>query len=865
MAEIRRGFELNRDGLRATEARSTLVDELVQRFWAAETGADPALAEGVVIAAVGGYGRRQLFPFSDIDLFVCVDKRLEQRAREPIRRTSQSLWDCGMQVSLATRAASECERFDPENAEFGLSLLDLRRVAGDARMFAALRDKSVARMASRSAAAIGAELARLTLARHARYGDTLFHLEPNIKDCPGGLRDANVCQWLRRLHGGEAGGLGEEFAEALRFLAALRCFLHYRHGRDDNTLDWQAQDAAAAARTGLPAASSAGVDAAYWMRVYFRHARTLERCLQRAAEDAGLRLEVALPLRRIRVPAGAGFHIANGRLELEPKTAGGIDPAREPETVLEAFAAMARSGARFTQASEERIEDAIPVLSANLEEGPGLWRRLCAVLTGERAGRALRSMHALGVLELILPEFHGIDALVIRDAYHRYTVDEHTFVLIDTLHGLQAEEAGQNAPKTGEWREKFGAMLAELQNPGLLFLAALLHDTGKGRSGGSHAAESAQLARGVLKRLEMDAYDSALVMQLIEMHLEMSAALRRDIFDAETVRTFAAKVQTHEALRMLALFTYADIAAVHPDALTPWKAENLWRLTMSTANQMDRSVDEERVHAEGGGDGATARISVAGRRGGSREDEKIARMVSLRPQQRAELEGFLEGFPERYVSTRSAETMLQHFDMTLQFAQQPFQLAFQHAQPVSEITLVTADRPRLFAGMAAALAVWGMNVVTADAFANAAGVVVDSFRFTDTFRTLELNADERERFADSVREMVAGQAPLRKLPGGRRRAPKVTVETRIEFDPAASSHSTLLQVVAQDLPGLLRAISATLSDLGYNVEVALVDTEGETAIDVFYLTREGRLLSAAQQQELREALLVAIEDNARGG
>ena len=187
---------------------------------------------------------------------------------------------------------------------------------------------------------------------------------------------------------------------------------------------------------------------------------------------------------------------------------------------------------------------------------------------------------------------------------------------------------------------------------------------------------------------------------------------------------------------------------------------------------------------------------------------------------------------------------------------------------MSEITLVTQDRPRLFAGMAAALAAWGMNVVTADAFANEAGVVVDSFRFTDTFRTLELNESERERFVLSVRDLVAGRSSVEKLLSGRRRgkrkAPRVVVETKIEFDGTASSHSTLLQVVAQDIPGLLRAVSATVSGQGYNVEVALVDTEGETAIDVFYLTSEGRRLTQEQEEGLRAALLAAIEENSRG-
>jgi [protein-PII] uridylyltransferase len=855
MVEIRRGFELNGDGQRAAAGRCSLVDELVLRFWSAEVAAEPKLAKGVAVTAVGGYGRGQLFPYSDVDLLFCVEKGSADRAKEPIRRVSQSLWDCGMQVSLTTRAPGECERFDPANPEFGLSLLDLRCIGGDEELFAKLSEKVVGRMRSRDAKAIGVELAKLTRERHAKYGDTLFHLEPNIKDCPGGLRDANVCHWLyglRGAQGSDSGGDLNDFEQAIGFLAAVRCFLHYRHQRDDNTLDWQAQDVAAAAHIGLAGGLRGSVDAAYWMRVYFRHARVIERRLQWESEAAGVRMEPERAVKRFKPGVEGGFRLREGFLELEPVASSGIDPAHEPEVVLAAFAAMAESGARLSRASEERIADAIPRLSASLEEGPGLWRQMAKILTGEGAGRALRSMHALGMLELILPEFHGIDALVIRDAYHRYTVDEHTFVVIDTLHGLEAEP-DKAAP---DWRVKFGSMIRELHNPGLLYLAALLHDMGKGRAGADHAGESARLAQSILARLEMDAYDSGLLLRLIETHLEMSAALRRDIFDAETVRAFAGKVQTHESLRMLTLFTYADIAAVHPDALTPWKAENLWRLSMATANQLDRNVDEERVHARVAG----------GSFGGWRKDEKIARVLALAPGRQAQVEQFLEGFPERYVSTRTPETMLQHFEMTQHFAEEPFQMAFQHGASVSEITLVTQDRPRLFAGMAAALAGWGMNVVTADAFANAGGVIVDSFRFTDTFRTLELNESERERFVASVRDLVAGRSSVETLLSGRRRArrkaPRMVVETKIEFDAAASSHSTLLQVIAQDIPGLLRAISATLSGRGFNVEVALVDTEGEMAIDVFYLTSQGGRLKESQELELRDALVAAIQANA---
>jgi [protein-PII] uridylyltransferase len=868
MQEIRSNFEASGDGLQASTARAALVDELVRLFWEAEVRVDARLRQGIALCAIGGFGRGQLFPFSDVDLLFCVEKSAEKVAKEPIRSVSQSLWDCGLQVSLTTRPPGECDGLDAANPEFALSLLDLRRIGGDDAVFVTLRDKAVAKMRLRDAKGIGLALARLTRERHAKFGDTLFHLEPNIKDCPGGLRDVNACQWLHDLRAlagdfAAAGSRSDAFQEAVAFLAAVRCFLHYRHERDDNVLNWQSQDAAAQQRIGLVRFACGSVDAAYWMQVYFRHARVVEKGLLREADSANLQVKSPSNIQRMRVPDDAGFRLKAGVLELNGLSAAGIDAAHEPEVVLSAFAAIAESGANLSPASEDRIANAIPLLSANLEEGPGLWRLLSAILTGQRAGQALRAMHALGVLELILPEFHGIDALVIRDAYHRYTVDEHTFVLIDTLHGLQSVTDKEARRDLEEWSIKFGLILRELQNPGLLYLAALLHDTGKGRVSESHATESARLAQSVLARLEMDAYDSGVVMRLIETHLEMSAAMRRDIFDAETVRSFVGKVQTHESLRMLTLFTYADITAVHPDALTPWKAENLWRLYMATANQLDRNVDEVRVRT---------RVASGVLGSGWRRDEKITRVISLVPGKQAQMEQFLEGFPERYVSTRSAETMRQHFEMTQHFAEDPFQMMFQHGTAqsgpiVSEITLVTQDRPRLFAGMAAALAAWGMNVVTADAFANEAGVVVDTFRFTDTFRTLELNERERERFLASVRDLVAGRSSMEKLLSGRRRAkrkaPRVVVETKIEFDETASSHSTLLQVIAQDIPGLLRAISSTLSERGYNVEVALVDTEGETAIDVFYLTTDGKRLTGEQEEHLREALFEAIEGNNR--
>ena len=513
----------------------------------------------------------------------------------------------------------------------------------------------------------------------------------------------------------------------------------------------------------------------------------------------------------------------------------------DPEVILALFTEVARTGLTPNATVEADLLLRLPVLASRLEDGAGLWHRLREILLGRVAGTALRVMHAVGLLDLLVPEFHGIDSLVIRDAYHRYTVDEHTFVLIDTLHSL-----GENGGQLAEWSKRFGQVLGELPHKEILYLAALMHDTGKGRSSTDHTVESARLTDSVISRLELEPYEAHMVVDLVRNHLEMSSALRRDIFDGETIRVFAGKVQTQEALRMLVLFTYADLNAVHPDALTPWKAENLWRLYIATSNHLDHSVDDERV--------------------GVLATDLVARLTAFAPESARAVAAFVEGFPERYVRTRSAEQIRTHFEMAEHFDRDPVQTRFRSSPTLNELVLVTVDRALLFANVAGALAAWGMNIVTADAFSNRHGTVVDSFRFTDSFRTLEMNESERDRFVASVHDVVSGRLEVDKLLSGRRRGNRRMLKTpsapSFSLSNEASTHSTLLELVADDTPRLHRARSLPVGRHGSNIEVALVDTEGETAIDVFYITRDGRKLVADEINALIFALTEAVAAHA---
>ena len=255
--------------------------------------------------------------------------------------------------------------------------------------------------------------------------------------------------------------------------------------------------------------------------------------------------------------------------------------------LLRLFHFMAEHGLKLSTTTEYKVEQALPALAATPPRGAELWLYLQETLVQPHAADALRAMNALRLLALLLPELKGIEALVVRDFYHRYTVDEHSFLAIEHLHRLKESKS--------EWDQRFAELQGELEQPELLYLALLLHDSGKAVPGENHVEASLQLTDSCAERLDLDPVDRETVRYLVASHLEMSAAMRRDVFDPVNVKSFAEKVGVPERLKMLCLMTYADIKAVNPEAMTPWKADNLWQLYIACANYFSRSADE-RVH-----------------------------------------------------------------------------------------------------------------------------------------------------------------------------------------------------------------------------------------------------------------------------
>jgi len=852
---IRKAFEASGDGPATVAERSELVDHLVRELYRTTISPQPGAPDNLCLVALGGYGRKELFPCSDVDLLFISDKNPTLESyRKAIAEFIRSLWDLGLRAAQTCHTLDECSVLFRDNLEFNVALIDSRYMAGGENLFMQLRNTNIPRLMRKEGQTLLNDLIKMTRARHLKHQDTLFHLEPNLKEAPGGLRDLHVARWLTiisELESKRRWASPEELwparyldpaKQAFQFLSAVRCFLHYRQERDDNRLTYELQEEAAAMGVGIKIGQP--VSAADWMRMYFRHARSIDRLTAEIIDEtqpSRLALYGLYQDWKSRV-SNLDFSVVRGKIYLRLPAA-----ARDTSYLLRLFEFVARHGLELSREAERGVKEAIISDSNNPQQDPDLWQAFCRILSLPHAATALRAMHRLGWLDLLFPEFRAIDALVIRDFYHRYTVDEHSFMTIQNLYALRETKA--------EWDGKFREILSELEAPQRLVFSLLFHDVGKGMAATNHVEGSLEAVAQVFARLGVKAEEQEAVCFLIRNHLEMSKAfLHRDIFDPATVHRMAELVGSEERLKMLCLLTYSDIRSVNPEALTPWKAEMLWRLYAATSNALARSMDTERIHSP---EESPSTIGQQGSLDGA----------AAFPE---DLSEFLEGFPKRYLRTHTYEAIVRHRQMAEDLPRNPIQTVLSKQSHYWELTVLTRDRPYLFAHLTGTLAAWGMNIVTADAFANRAGIVLDTFRFHDLFHTLDLNPPEQDRLRRTIDDVLAGVQNLQELISGRMRArnavrSKLKVPTEIRFDDTSSSHSTLLELVTQDQPGLLYRVSSVLSDHGCNIAVALIETQGEKVIDVFYLMSENRKLDEARKQAVRNALLKSFSDDLASG
>jgi [protein-PII] uridylyltransferase len=799
----------------ALEERSSAVDIQVRNAWQEHLGV--AVRAGAALLAVGGYGRRQLFPYSDVDLLLLfASDKTATSLKDAISRFLQQLWDAGLRVSQSVRTPAECAELHDDNIELSVSLLDQRYLAGDAVVYGALLEK-LPRFVHGQRDALVRHLSRMTRERHSSFNGTFYHLEPNIKESPGGLRDLQLVSWLSQIAGTTPQSLAPpaptpDLDEARHFLFGLRGYLHLHAKRDSNILTFDAQEWVAE-QTGLH-------EPATLMRDYFRNARTVHRSALRVLETEEARassLFAQFRDRRARV-SNADFTVSRERVFF--RSPAELDAA--PELLLRLIQFVGRHGVRLSLEAEQRIAARLPALRAYFASPRPIWPAVCEALSLPYAPLALRAAHEAGALTALFPEMEEIDCLVIRDFYHRYTVDEHTLVAIQTLVQLRDAKDPSARPYAG--------LLSEIEQLGLLVFALLFHDVGKSSPEEGHVDASLRIAERAMERIQMPQAERETVRFVIRCHLEMSATMNgRDPFDPATAEYLAHKVGTVERLKLLTLVTYADISAVNPSAMTSWRAEQLWQLYLLTYNELTRELETERIEQADSPDRSA----------------------------------FLEGFPTRYLHTHAAAEIERHMQLELDSRARGASVEIEKTGSTYRLTLVTGDRPFLFASVAGTLSSFGMNILKAEAFANRRGTVLDTFSFADPVRTLELNPTEVDRLKGTVERAALGRADVRQLLRSRPRpAPpsrKARIEPAVSVDDGASESATLIQVVAEDRPGLLYDIASTISSHQASIEVVLIDTEAHKAIDVFYVTANGRKLGGEKQRELQQALLAMLK------
>jgi [protein-PII] uridylyltransferase len=375
-------------------------------------------------------------------------------------------------------------------------------------------------------------------------------------------------------------------------------------------------------------------------------------------------------------------------------------------------------------------------------------------------------------------------------------------------------------------RKRFAELLNEVEQPELLCLALLLHDSGKGM-GGNHVDRSLELAEQAMERIQMPLQERGLVRFLIGRHLALSETMNsRDLEDPAVIEGLAHSMGTVEQLKALTLLTYGDISAVNPGAMTPWRRSQLWRLYLLTYNELTRELEAERIEP--------------------------------RPADSPEKAAFLEGFPTRYLRTHTDADINAHLAMEKAAQEKGVAIDLKKLEGCYRLTLVTEDRPFLFASVAGTLSSFGMNILKAEAFANRRKTVLDTFTFADPNRTLELNPSEIDRLKAMLERVLLGKIEVAPLLQNRPKQQPPSKTARLEpslaVDSESSSAATLIHVVTEDRPGLLYDLTSAMSSEGFNIEVVLIDTEAHKAVDVFYITSEKGKLDAEQEQRLQQRL-----------
>ncbi len=796
-----------KSGLGLSYALSSMVDSFITKIWNAAGQIEPP---GVALLALGGYGRAEMAPFSDIDLMILSRKTPSGKAEEAVRSLVYALWDEGFQVGYSIRSFKDCLDIALSDNDTRTAVLEARYLTGSRTVYASFREDVYPKLLKTRARKYMQEKLKERSARQNSFGGTPYLLEPQIKEGEGGLRDIHTAFWLMRVAHGTDGfrGLDTFLARkdviklyaAYDFLQKIRIRLHLISWRKNDTLDFENQDSVAAA---FGYETKFGFNPAErLMRRYYLHAREAAEISKELLDHAVRKVfgNIGGPSWFRREKLSPSFRILKGYLIAEP----GGDITSNPSIMMEAFYLSARHEAPMSQGLKRLIKDNLRLASGPLRNDQKAASCFQDILSGPRAYSTLKDMHSMGFLGRYIPEFGRLRALVVREPYHRYTVDEHSLLAIKALESLTEKSS---LPSQDLLQKVFD----KCPEKHVLYLAVLMHDTGKGEEGHGHSQTKLTVP---LERLYITPEDSRLVKFLVKNHLLMSnTAQKREIDDPVVISEFAAAVGDVEKLQYLLLLTYADISAVRPGFWSSWKKYLISELYHRTVSCLKGELDTERITT------LLDKLDAAGK---------------------TAMEKHIETYSTRYLKSTPDEVLLDDLNMSVS-AESTGRKGFgcrikkRPAMGGAEIAVCAQDRPGLLTGLTGILAANSLNIVKAQAFSGRDGMVIDRF-YISNWNTVFWDGLDRKVEDDLHAFIVDG---VKKMPssGRGKAAQKIGIKPYVLLDNETSEQVTSLEILCPDRLGLLSDVFDAIHKAGLNVVSARIETDGETASDVVYVRK----------------------------
>ena len=851
-------FERHRagaDGLEVAAAWSTVMDHLVRHLFgvisAEYSHQFPASNRRVALIAQGGYGRGELNPQSDIDLLFLYVWKVSPFVESVTEKLLYTLWDAGLQVGHATRSVAECVRLAESDMKVRTSLLDARFLCGDFPLYEEFDKKVESRLVKNGVKRFIREKLEETRLRHEQFGGSVYLLEPDVKEGEGGLRDLQTARWVARaglkvkdldalsLNGIVGAADIAQLKESQDFLLKVRNELHFSTGKHQDQLTFEHQEKVSSALGFEGEGALRGVEV--FMRSYYLHAAQVNRLstliVHRVTDCDKPRFGAAAIFGRT---LREGIRLSKGHLTVTKSEV----LRSAPENLVRIFDDAQKYNCKLSHETRQLLRQHLDLIDDEFRRSAAANLPFFSILRWkESVYETLLEMHRAGVLGALIPEFGRLLCMVLHDAYHIYTVDQHSLRLIKEIEALKGGEYAESSPLLTQ-------LAREAEKIELLYLGLMFHDIGKG-FGGGHSEIGARMVHSIARRMRLNADDGALVEFLVRHHLLMThIAFRRDLEDPKTILDFAKTMSSVTNLKMLYLLTFADVKAVGPEVWNPWKASLLGELYVKTLNVLEEAekgeFERQDVRA------VLRRVQTRVRRQLTKDYDEDA------------VEQFIDAMPERYFLSSPEDDIAEHFELMDRFRGKRAELSVQHFpdRDCSSVVICCQDRPGLFASITGVFTALNFDILNARIFTANDGRILDVFRVSHHGRAEVVMAEQKWiKFRAILDGVLDGKIDIAHLVGSfkpsalfQKRAPKVA--TVVNIDNEASDDFTIVEVFTEDRIGVLFTITYSLHRLGLSIHVAKISTNVDQAADVFYVTDDagGKIVGADQVESVRNFL-----------